>query len=69
MWYVFRFGWRREMSLSVRAPILLQSQTLQSYYYLEITDETTELPVSDLSPWSKQIKITVMLSQQFFPYL
>ena len=37
--------------------------------YLEITDETTELPVSDLSPWSNQIRMAVMLSQEFFPYL
>ena len=36
---------------------------------LEMTEETTELPVSDLSEWSNQMMMAVMLSQQFFPYL
>ena len=40
-----------------------------SWYYLDITEDTTELPVSDLSPWSNQIRMTVMLSQQFLPNL
>ncbi len=37
--------------------------------YLDTTELTAELPVSDLSPWSNQIRMTVMLSQEFFPYL
>ena len=37
--------------------------------YLEATELTAELPVSDLSPWSNQIRMTVMLSQEFLPYL
>ena len=38
--------------------------------YLDTTELTAELPVSDLSPCqSNQIRMTVMLSQEFFPYL
>ncbi len=38
--------------------------------YLDTTELTAELPVSDLSPCqSNHIRITVMLSQEFFPYL
>ena len=36
-------------------------------FYLETQLLTTELPVSDRSPWSNQMMMMVMLSQLFFP--
>ena len=48
---------------------LKDHQTQEAKSDLDMTEETTELPVSDLSEWSNQMMMAVMLSQQFLPYL
>ena len=61
------------MKLLLTPPLLPEprkhEKTSSPVSHLEITELTTELPVSDLSPWSNQMMMAVMLSQQFFPYL
>ena len=62
-----------ERGCALRCParheVTTGSGLMQADGYLETTELTTELPVSDLSPCSNQMRITVMLSQEFLPNL
>ena len=54
---------------TICTPYISSVDISSPWAHLEMTEETTELPVSDLSPWSNQIRMAVILSQQFFPNL